>query len=153
MLRARTALALTVGAALAFGLTACDKPNPNATVFSGTVSRSQQAACWGQNGESINLDACAKDVLDAATTGSKLPTIPVLPGQTIGVSVDPSVADAGWQLLINNQTLNATPVTSTYFRFTFPDFQQVPADGILLEVLAGGAGTPRGIWLYRLVAA
>ena len=52
----------------------------------------------------------------------------------IGISVDPVVADAGWYPRINGQNITQSPITSTYYRFTFPDFQEVSKDGIALEV-------------------
>jgi len=151
MHRARIALALVAGTVLALGLSGCEKPNPGASVFSGTTTKWQQANCWGFDGAAIDVDACAKDVIETAQSGVKLPVVPVIPGQTIGISVDPVVADAGWQPLINNQPITPTPITSTYYRFTFPEFQDVPEDGILMQILAGEEGSARGIWMFRLV--
>ena len=74
-------------------------------------------------------------------------------GQTVGISVDPVVADAGWSPRINGQNLTQTPITSTYFRFTFPEFQEVAEDGLLMELVAGQAEQTRGVWLFQLVPA
>ena len=150
---ARVALVLAAGIAVILGVAGCEKPNPGASVFSGTTSQWREADCWGFDGSTIDISACAKDVLEAATSGAKLPVIPVTPGQTIGISVDPVVADAGWQPLVNNQSLSPSPITSTYYRFTFPEFQELPEEGVVMEILAGEQGAARGLWMFRLVPA
>lgn len=150
MTRARVAVLVPVLAVAALGLTACEKPNPGASVFSGTTSQWRQAACWSHDGGTIDAGACAQDVIGAATEGAALATIPVIPGQVVGISVDPVVADAGWTPRINGQPLTQTPISSTYFRFTFPEFQQVPADGLTMELVAGQGDQTRGLWLFQL---
>ena len=147
--RRRAALAV-VPLVLPLALAACEKPNPGASVFSGTSSEYQQAACWKADA-AIDIAGCARDVLEGATSGEALATIPVVPGDTIGISVDPVVADAGWVPSINGQGLAPAPITSTYYRFTFPEFQEVPAEGLIMEVVAGSDGEARGLWLFRLV--
>ena len=150
MTRARLAVLVPTLALVALGVAACEKPNPGATVFSGTTSQWRQAACWDHGGGSIDAAACAQDVIGAAADGARLATIPVVPGQVVGISVDPVVADAGWTPRINGQGLTQTPITSTYFRFTFPEFQEVPADGLAMEIVAGQGEQTRGLWLFQL---
>jgi hypothetical protein len=151
MKRSRVALLVPALALMALGLTACEKPNPGATVFSGTTSQWRQAACWSHDAENVDTAACAQDVIAAAADGAKTATIPVVPGQVIGISVDPVVADTGWYPRINGQNLTQSPITSTYFRFTFPEFQEVAEDGFLMEIVAGSAEQTRGLWLFQLV--
>ena len=146
------AILLGSGLIISLGLTACEKPNPGASVFSGTTTEFRQAACWTFDTDSIDADSCAQDVIDAAASGARSASIPVVPGQVIGISVDPVVADAGWSPRINGQNLVQSPITSTYFRFTFPEFQDVPEDGLLMEIVAGQDEKTRGIWIFRLVA-
>jgi hypothetical protein len=153
MTRARLPLIVAGCAALALTLTACEKPNPGATVFSGTSSEYSLAACWADEGGQIDQNQCAQDLLANAASGQATKPIPVVPGEVIGISVDPVVADAGWFPRINGQNLAETPLTSTYFRFTFPEFQQVAADGLTLEVVAGSDAATRGLWLFRLAPA
>ncbi len=152
MTRARLPLVIAGAAVLALGLTACEKPNPGATVFSGTTSQFRQAACWAFDADALDADACAQDVIDAAASGATTAAIPVVPGQVIGISVDPVVADAGWSPRINGQNLVPSPITSTYFRFTFPEFQEIPQDGLIMELVAGQDEKTRGIWIFKLVA-
>ncbi len=73
-----------------------------------------------------------------------------MPGDTVGISVDPKVADAGWTPVIGQQRLTSTPLDTTYYRFTYPDLQEVPADGVLLQIVAGRGESTKGIWVFRL---
>jgi hypothetical protein len=150
MNRARSSLVLAGAGLLALGLTACDKPNPGASVFSGTTSQFQRAACWSEGEAYLDATTCAEGVLTqaAANTGA----IPVLAGRTIGISVDPSVADVGWFPVLGDQRLTPQPVTSTYFRFA-PTQEQLSAGNGTLAVIAGDAKGSRGVWVYRLTPA
>lgn len=148
-MRKAVALSLLVVPVLLAG---CEKPNPGATVVSGTSSAWREAVCWAHTGDALEPGSCAQDLIERAAAGGTVAEIPVLPGDTVGISVDPVVADTGWFPVIGNQRLTTRPVTSTYYRFTFPDLQEVPADGTLLQVVAGGEAT-RGIWVFKLVPA
>jgi hypothetical protein len=152
MKRTRVALLATVLGVAALGLAACEKPNPGASVFSGTTTKWREAACWAATG-SIDANACAQEVIEKAASGSKLAEVPVVPGQVVGISVDPVVADAGWFPRINGQNLTQSPITSTYYRFTFPEFQEVGEDGLTMELVAGSGEQTRGLWLFQLVPA
>jgi hypothetical protein len=77
----------------------------------------------------------------------------VVPGETVGISVDTAVAEAGWFPVIGDQRLTEQPLTSTYYRFQFPSLQEVPADGLSLQVVAGRDTKTRGIWVFKLVPA
>jgi hypothetical protein len=153
MTRARTALVVAGSVLLVAGLSACEKPNPGATVFSGTTSRWQQAACWSHDSAAVDTNKCARDVVNNTIEGATVPTIPVVPGQVIGISVDPSVADVTWQARVNNQSITTSPISNTYFRFAFPDLSEVPPEGILMQIVAGKEGAPKGIWLFKIVRA
>ncbi|MBI1351939.1 MAG: hypothetical protein GC156_12570 [Actinomycetales bacterium] len=151
MTRTRIALGALVLAAAALTLTACSKPNPIATVYSGTSSEWREAACWSSS-SAIDATQCAQQVLSNASGGS-LATVPVVPGEVVGISVDPVVAEKGWTPRIAGQPLTQTPLTQTYFRFTFPEFQGVPSDGLNMEIIAGTNGDTNGLWLFQLVPA
>jgi hypothetical protein len=150
MKHARTSLVIAGAGLLALGLTACDKPNPGASVFSGTTSQFQRAACWSDGPGYLDEKNCAANVLQQAadSTGA----VPVLAGQTIGISVDPSVADIGWFPAIGGQRLTTQPLTGTYFRFT-PTQEQLTTGDQTLAVIAGDAQGSRGVWVYRLTPA
>ena len=96
---------------------------------------------------------CAQSLIAEASTGDNVPRIPVVPGETIGISVDPVVADSGWSPVIGQQRLVSTPLETTYYRFTYPDLQEIPPDGILLQVVAGRGDAAKGIWVFRLERA
>jgi hypothetical protein len=51
---------------------------------------------------------------------------------------------------VGNQRLTSTPITSTYYRFTFPELQEIPAEGLLLQIVAGSDANTRGIWVFKL---
>ena len=138
---------------LALALAGCTKPGPGITVFSGTTSANREAACWSFDGTGIDASTCAQDVLDSATAGDAIASIPVIPGTVVGISVDPKVADVGWTPRVAGQPLVAEPLTTTYWRFTFPEFQEVGDDGLTMEIVAGEGDATRGIWLFQLVPA
>lgn len=142
-------LALTVVAA-SLVLTGCTKPAPGASVFAGTVTKHREATCWAFDAEALGSGECAQDLIEQAASGDAVSVIPVIPGQTIGISVEPVVADTGWFPVVGNQRLTTTPITSTYYRFTFPELQEVPAEGLLLQIVAGTDAQTRGIWVFKL---
>lgn len=147
MTSARVLLAVPALAVVALGLTACDKPSPGATAYSGTNSVYRQASCWAPDDTYLSADSCNADVIEPPESA----TIPTVAGQTIGISVDPSVAEIGWYPVLGNTRLTENPVTDTYFRFT-PTEAQVGAPAKLF-VLAGDTGGTRGVWTYQLVPA
>lgn len=130
-----------------FALSACEKPTPGISVFSGTTSENSQAVCWSFDSDNLEPGACAEDLIANADAA----TIPVLPGDTVGISVDPAVADSGWTASIGTTRLNAQPLSGHYFRFTFPDLQEIPAEGFPLVISAGRDTKTRGVWVFRLV--
>ena len=143
-------LAAAAGIALLpLALSACTKPNPGATVFSGTNSVHREAACWSADGQ-LEASTCSEDIIAKASTGDTVGTIPVVPGSTVGISVDPVVADAGWYPVIGNQRLVQEPIRETYYRFTYPDLDSIPAGGAALQIIAG-AEQAQGIWFFSLV--
>ena len=146
----RPALAIALAALAVASLAACEKPSPGVSVVSGTSSAHRQALCWSFDGEPLSAETCAQDVVTEALEGADVARIPVIPGQVVGISVDPTVADAGWYPVIGSQRLTQQPITSTYYRFTYPDLQEVPADGVSLQVVAGNEGT-LGLWVFQLI--
>ncbi len=147
--RRLVAVAIT-SAALAVSLTGCDKPTPGASVFSGTTTQFRNAVCWAFDSDQLDADSCAQEVITKAIEGGAVATIPVVPGETIGISVDPVVADAGWTPIIGSKKLTAEPIFSTYYRFAYPDLEAVPADGLTMQIVAGQDDKTRGIWVFRI---
>lgn len=148
-MRASRAVAVAGLLVLPFALAACEKPNPGATVFSGAASVYREAACWSFDGTGLDAATCTEDLIAKASQGDAVAALKVIPGDTVGISVDPVVADAGWYPVIGNQRLVTQPITSTYYRFTYPDLQEIPADGTLMQVIAG-TDQAQGIWVFKL---
>lgn len=138
---------------LAVALSGCTKPAPGVSVFSGTTSEYRAAACWAFDGAGVDATECASDLLAEAADGGTLARIPVVPGNVVGISVDPAVADAGWTPRIGGQALTPTPLTTTYWRFTFPELQQLPAEGVPMEIIAGTEGRTDGVWIFQITPA
>lgn len=132
-------------------LAGCEKPNPSVTAWSGTSSEHVEAVCWQREGGSLGPSDCAQDILERASAGEGVPRIPFANGDVIGISVDPVVADGGWSVQVGGQTLGSG-IEGTYFRFTFPDFQQVPDTGFTMQVIAEAEPSgSRGFWFFQLV--
>ena len=148
----RPVLAGSLALVSVLALAACEKPAPGVSVVSGMTSAYRAALCWSFDGEPLSPETCAQDVVTQALEGADVGRIPVIPGQVIGISVEPVVAYAGWYPVIGSQRLTQQPITSTYYRFTYPDLQEVPADGVSLQVVAGTEGT-LGLWVFQLIPA
>lgn len=143
-------------------LTACEKPLPAVGVFSGDSSARAEAVCWSADATPvIGSKGCTQEDLVAALSDGKLATLPVVPGGTIGFSVDGEVAEAGWypSIIVDGQAqqLTTTPIHKRYWRMTFPEGTrgQFPAGGYVLQITADGAtgGGQRGIWFFTLTDA
>ena len=143
-------------------LAGCEKPNPSVTLVSGSTSVRAEAVCWTHDGSPvIGSEGCSQDDLVSAVNSASLPTLPVTPGATFGISVDSEVAEAGWYVAIivdgQPQQLMNRVINERYWRFTFPDSArgQFPAGGYVLQVTSAGAtsGSERGLWFFALTDA
>lgn len=130
-------------------LTACTKPTPGATVVSGTSSAHREAACWSFEDTGLDPATCSEDLIAKASSGEVVGKVTVVPGSTVGISVDPVVAESGWYPVIGNQRLVSEPITSTYYRFTYPEGQAIPEGGAALQIIAGDESA-RGLWVFSL---
>jgi hypothetical protein len=145
-------IALAVAVLATVSLTGCEKPYPGVTVWSGTTSEHVQALCWQPNAAAaLSAKECAQDTLEQAAGGAQLTPITVAPGNTVGVSVDPVVAENGWGITVAGSEL-VTGLTDTYYRFTFPEQGASSQTGYPLQVTATGmGGGARGYWFVKLV--
>ena len=148
----RRSLAIALVALSPLVLAGCEKPYPGVTVWSGTSSEHVEALCWQpEEIGGLTANECANDVLETAGSGQGLEALEVAPGATVGVSVDPIVAEGGWSLQIAGQTL-ATGLTETYYRFTFPEQVATEGAGYTLQVIAAAKPNgARGYWFFQLV--
>lgn len=135
---------------LPLALSGCTKPNPGATVFSGSASVHREAACWTADAAGLDAASCGEDLIAKASSGDTIGRLPVVPGSTVGISVDPVVADAGWYPVIGSQRLVQEPIHETYYRFTYPQLEAIPTDGTTLQIIAG-TKQAQGIWLFSLI--
>ena len=139
-------IGLTVGLVLAgAGITACEKPPPAISVWSGSDSVNVAAQCWSFDDSGLDARNCAQDILQGTRTEG-LPSLPTQPGNTFGISVDPVVAESGWQIRVNGQSLTQQPLETLYFRAPY----SAPNQPIVLQVISGGLGDVRGVWLLQL---
>lgn len=141
---------------VATALTACEKPAPGVSVVSGTTSRHAEATCWSfELGTDNSERTCAQNVIGQINQATGLPQVPLVQGSTIGISVDPVVAERGWYPIIGTQRLSSVALTGTHFNWTVPQLQldQLPANGLTLQVISVGDGSrPSGLWLFSLVS-
>lgn len=140
-----------IGVIAVLALAGCTKPFPGITVVSGTASENQMAICWTFEKDNLEPGMCAQEVVSDFISGDRVAQIPVSPGQTVGISVDPVVADAGWTPVIGNQPLVSQPITTLYYRFAYPELQEVPEIGLDLQIIAGSGERTKGLWAFKLV--
>ena len=151
MIRRTSAIAAVALACLT--LAGCAKPNPGVSVVTGLGgAQHQEALCWGADGQ-VSAQTCAADILTGAIEGGSVPTAGLVPGATVGISVDPVVAETGWVPSINGQALVTAPLHQEYYRFQYPSLQAVPAEGLYLDVRALSGDLTRGFWVFKLTPA
>lgn len=139
-------------------LTACEKPAPGATVFSGSTSAHREAICWSFDAtQPVEKADCSLDLESqpagdvAQTLLDEIAVIPTTGGENVGISVDASVAENGWLVSINGRSLNRTPLTEKYFRFTVPPTVLRRGDAqLVISALTEDAAQVRGTWLFGL---
>ena len=143
-------------------LSACEQPKPVATVFSGSSSVSREALCWSDDpAEAIEASDCLVDESsgalsdeDAQELSDYVDTLAVTSGQTIGISVDPEVAESGWSVSVNGRRRNAALIDGTYFRFTLSE-REFRGDSLELQIIAPTTDLSqrRGLWVVELQPA
>lgn len=148
----RRLVCLSVSGLLVLSLSSCTKPNPAVTVTAGTSSAHTQAICWSP-ALALSAATCSEASLAKAVSSPDIATVKVSGDQTIGISVDPKVAEFGWYAVVNGQRLNKSAVTSTYYRFTSP-FTDIPAEGYAMQVISQSQQTgARGLWLFKIIGS
>ena len=151
MTKFRTRSVLTLVAVSALSLTGCEKPSPTVTVTSATSSSHSQAICWSE-AASIDATGCSEAQVAGALNNPDTPVVKILADQTVSISVDPMVAEYGWYPAIGGQRLSSKSITSTYYRFTFPQ-TDIPSTGYSMQVIAQSqSGGTRGVWIFKLVS-
>jgi hypothetical protein len=156
-MRLRPFAAVAVGV-LAVSLSACEQPTPQVSVFSGTSSDHRQAVCWSADAQPVDLKEClsvtgAGAVDKAASLQESVGEVTVRAGATIGVSVDPEIADRGWYVTLGTNRVNVAPIEDTYYKFSLPADVVEQGRTIPMYVLAQGEATQgaSGVWAFQLV--
>ena len=151
--------ALAVASAAVVSLAACQKPAPGATVFSGSTSAHREAVCWSPDPNEAFAEAdCSIPLRSTEDFNERLldevAIIATAPGETVGISVDPVVAESGWLVSINGRALTREPVTEKYFRFTMPPQPLRNGDAqLVLQALTEDGEAIRGSWIFGLTEA
>jgi len=145
-MRSAKTIGVVLSAAAVGALVAgCEKPPPAITVWNGTGSVYAPALCWAFEG-SLQQGECAQEVIQGQAIDG-VPTLTLAPGKTLGISVDPAVAEAGWQISADGQPLTAEPLDTTYYRVVADN---TPDQALTLQVVAGREPEIRGVFLVRL---
>jgi hypothetical protein len=147
--RSRTRVAALAGvvALAALVLSACQKPTPLVAVQSGGATVHREAQCWAYPADgAVDPKTCRPEAGEAGQ-------ITVSEGQTIGISVDPSVADQGWFPLIDGARLVAQPLTTTYYRTALDNTQLQTVRLLTVTALASDGKSVRGVWSFILTPA
>jgi methionine-rich copper-binding protein CopC len=150
-------IAALVGAMIAtVGLAACEKPAPGATVFSGTTSAHREAVCWAPEANEAFVEADCSISLQSSEEFNqrlldKVAIVATTPGETVGISVDPAVAESGWLVSINGRALTREPISEEYFRFTMPPQPLRKGDAqLVIQALTDDGEAIRGSWIFGL---
>ena len=146
-MRRNPKLALGLAAIAGLALSGCQKPPPSISVWTHGQSNQLAPLCWSFESDGLSSGQCTQGNLREQLS-SDSGVIEVAAQDTVGISVDLDVADAGWTPVVNGNALTSQPLTSTYFRFTYP--LVAPREGIPLQVVAGQNETPKGVWSIRL---
>lgn len=139
---ARPALAAAVLLALPM-LAACERPTPQITVFSGTTSVQTEARafCFGEA-----EGGCT------ARESTRVPSLDVRPGNTVGISVDQEIGEKGWAVFVNDQQASR-PTNDLYQRFQVGPQSFAENDRLLFSIRTGGGEEEgNGQWEVLLVA-
>jgi len=156
-MRLRPLAALAAGA-LTMLLTGCQAPEPGVTVFSGSVSDYRQAVCWTPDATQVRLKSCLSVTgptsQQRSDIESRLGSLPVRSDATIGISVDPEVADRGWYVTLGSNRVNLEAIRDTYYRLSLPATIVETGDPVPLYVLSvdgDNTDVTSGVWAFELL--
>lgn len=138
---------LALAAAVLVSLTACDKPKPEVTVFSGARSVHAAAECWMSGDGACTIDTASEPTVLPATSSS-----------TLGISVDSDVAEVGWRpvLVVNGQEQQLTTgvLHRRYWRMAYPEVALSGLEGQPLQLIVysttDDGQSVRGYWNFSL---
>ena len=151
-------LRVVVAGALVAVVSGCQAPAPAVTVFSGSTSDHREAVCWSADSTQVDLKQCLSVARDDAQRRDELQaglgSVPVRSDATIGVSVDPEVAERGWYVTLGTNRVNVEPIRDTYYRLSLPAAIVEQGDSVPLYVLSvdgDQTDVTTGVWTFELV--
>lgn len=151
--RRRLARSLSVAVALV-ALTACEKPTPNVTVYSGGTSLNDRAYSFCFEGQ----DPAAEPSAEGACrydTDRQPEVLTVRPGDEVLVDVDKDLADASWfaALRVEGQPAERTALQDEHTTRVQPDFNRGAPQFLEVRKLASEAedAAVLGLWVFTLV--
>lgn len=154
--RRRRLPAVLCAAVALVGLTACDRPTPLVTLYSGGTSINDRAFSYCFEGQDPKAVPGSEGACRFDTEGRKPKILEVRPGDEVLVDVDKDLADAAWFVALSGagsqSSRLATQADEHVTRFQ-PDFTQSPTITLEIRKLASPAddAQPVGIWQFVLV--
>lgn len=144
----RTVTALGTVTLGLLALSACEKPTPLATVTVGGETVTAEAACY-EDGETIE-ESTAQKCADEKPEK----TISVGQGDKIRIGVEPEMAEQGWMLFVNDQSVLPKATDKTYYSFPGDAFfqqqsengQSVPTKDAQISIVMTKDGKFKGAW-------
>jgi hypothetical protein len=133
----------TVGRPLAalsalLALTGCQAPGPRVTVVQGTRTVQVEVACAARGDAPLDPATCQR---------ARAPRLTVAAGDTLGVGVEPKVAENGWYLAFGpGQQIG--PFKRTFLQVPMP--LQLPEQLGELQVIEAPGNRPTRAWLFAL---
>ncbi len=135
MRRPRAAALLCLPVALVL-LAGCEKPTPEVTVQGGGTSLRTEPLRYNLDGKTVEN-----------RNGPKV--LAVRPGQTVNISVDKKVADAGWLVLLGNK-ITRIDRGQHHYAFPAPDFANEPEVSLVVFQQPPSGGDATGSWIFTL---
>ncbi len=135
-------LAVTAAAgALMFGATACEKPTPLVTAFSGSSVAQAHAQVWCHPGQEFEAGKCA------GNPNAPAKVVRVAGNDSIGIDVDAELVEHGWYVATKD---NRSDIQREHF-YRLPLGLQTQGALNLRVVALDENNKPRGVWLFTVV--
>lgn len=135
MRRPRAAALLCLPVALV-GLAGCQKPPPEVTIQGGGTSLRSEPLRYNLDGSTFEN-----------RKGPKV--LAVRAGDTVNISVDKKVADAGWLVLVNDKITRVSR-GKPHYAFPAPDFANAPDASLVVFEQPPNGGDATGSWIFTL---
>lgn len=143
--RAAVAGASVLGALALAGCNLDTKPTALVTVVSGSESQHTEAQCRDVEANQDALNACF------GTASDKKPkVVKVSEGGDIGIGVEPSVSDNGWQIFVDSQAGPLIKDKTYYTGFRVPIGAFEDTETVPVRVVEYKSNDTQNVWLFNL---